>query len=99
MKLEELIDTLESADVIRIIKDGEDIFVGFLALFAPKIGHRECTIYKKYKNDKVVKFRVIPEIRHKRWRELNLTSPLEPDKTPDYEFSDLQMKLYYTIYL
>lgn len=36
MRLEELIDTLESADMLRIIKGGEEMFVGYLASFAPE---------------------------------------------------------------
>ena len=36
MTLEELIDTLESADMLRIFKGDEEIFVGYLALFAPE---------------------------------------------------------------
>lgn len=99
MRLEELIDTLESANMLRIIKDDKEIYVGYLATFAPKVGHRDCEIYEQHKNDKVVRFRAVPEITHRKWKELNLMSPLRPDETPDYKFQELQMKLYYTIYL
>ena len=99
MTLEELIDTLESANMLRIFKGDEEIFVGYLAAFAPKIGNNRNEIYEKYKDDEVKRFRAVPEITHKRWRELNLMSPLKPDETPDFRFSDLQMKLYYTIYV
>lgn len=84
MTLADLLNTLESADMLRIIKGGEEIFVGYLALFA---------------FDEVVKFRAVPEITHRKWKELNLMSPLRPDETPDFKFQELQMKLYYTIYL
>lgn len=57
MTLEELIDTLESANMLRIFKGDEEM------------------------------------------KELNLMSPLKPDETPDFRFQELQMKLYYTIYL
>ena len=53
MTLEELIDTLESADMLRIFKGDEEIFVGYLALFAPEVGHTNCKLYEQYKNDKV----------------------------------------------
>lgn len=33
------------------------------------------------------------------WEELGLMKPLEPDQTAQYKFSDLQMSLYYTIYI
>lgn len=39
------------------------------------------------------------QITHRKWKELNLMSPLKPDETPDFRFQELQMKLYYTIYL
>lgn len=56
-------------------------------------------LYEQYKNDKVIRFRAVPEITHRKWKELNLMSPLKPDETPDFRFQELQMKLYYTIYL
>lgn len=99
MTLEELIDTLESANMLRIFKGDEEIFVGYLALFAPEVGHTNCKLYEQYKNDKVIRFRAVPEITHRKWKELNLMSPLRPDETPDFRFQELQMKLYYTIYL
>ena len=99
MTLEELIDTLESANMLRIFKGDEEIFVGYLALFTPEVGHTNCKLYEQYKNDKVIRFRAVPEITHRKWKELNLMSPLKPDETPDFRFQELQMKLYYTIYL
>lgn len=99
MTLEELIDTLESADMTRIIRDREDVFTGYLASFAPRAGNSKCEIYEQYKNDRVVKFRAVPEITHRKWKELNLMSPLRPDETPNFKFQELQMKLYYTIYI
>jgi hypothetical protein len=70
-----------------------------LALFAPEVGHTNCKLYEQYKFDEVVKFRAVPEITHRKWKELNLMSPLRPDETPDFKFQELQMKLYYTIYI
>lgn len=99
MTLEQQLDILENSDMLRIIRDDTEIFVGYLAAFAPKIGNNRNEIYEKYKDDEVKRFRAVPEITHKRWRELNLMSPLKPEETPDFRFSDLQMKLYYTIYV
>ena len=99
MTLADLLNILESADMLRIIKGDEEIFVGYLALFAPEVGHTNCKLYEQYKFDEVVKFRAVPEITHRKWKELNLMSPLRPDETPDYKFQVLQMKLYYTIYI
>ena len=51
MTLEELIDTLESANMLRIIKGDKEMFVGYLALFAPEVGHTKCELYEQYKFD------------------------------------------------
>ena len=99
MTVKELIDTLESSDRLRIIKDGADVYVGYLAEFRPFLDHKICEEYRKYSGDTVKKFRAVPEITHKRWQELGLIKPLEPDQTAQYKFSDLQMSLYYTIYI
>ena len=72
MTLADLLNTLESADMLRIIKGGEEMFVGYLALFAQEVGHTNCTLYEQHKNDTVVKFRAVPEITHRKWKELNL---------------------------
>lgn len=45
----------------------------------------------------VKEFTFYPEIRHKDWEKLGLDSPMQPEETPDYHFSDLEMKLYYRI--
>ena len=99
MTVKELIDTLESSDRLRIIKDGADVYVGYLAEFRPFADHKICEEYRKYSEDTVKKFRAVPEITHKRWQELGLIKPLEPEQTAQYKFSDLQMSLYYTIYI
>ena len=57
MTLADLLNTLESANMLRIIKGDEEMFVGYLALFAPEVGHTNCTLYEQHKNDTVVKFR------------------------------------------
>lgn len=49
MTLADLLNILESADMLRIIKGGEEMFVGYLALFAPEVGHTNCTLYEKHK--------------------------------------------------
>ena len=94
MVFEELIKLLEDSNRLRVIKDEKEVFVGWLVILTM---HSE--VYEKIRADTIKKIRAIPEIRHKQWEELNLLRPLEPDETPDFSFSDLQMTLYYTIYL
>lgn len=94
MALEEFVRLLDNSDRLRIIKGGKEVFVGWLALLAM---HDEA--YEGMRTDTVKKFRAVPEICHRQWKEQNLMEPLEPDKAPEYAFKDLQMTLYYTIYL
>lgn len=88
MTLADLLNTLESADMLRIIKGDEEIFVGYLALFAPEVGHTKCKLYEQYKFDEVVKFRAVPEITHRKWKELNIMSPLRPDERRTISFKN-----------
>jgi hypothetical protein len=99
MILQEFIEILENSDRLRVIKDDKEIFVGYVALFTMKMSSKEKNFLEQYKQEMVKKFRAVPEIRHKQWKKLNLMRPLEPDETPDFSFSDLQMSLYYTIYI
>lgn len=94
MILEEFVKLLENSDRMRIVKDEKEVFVGWLAML---VMHNE--VYEEIRTDAVKKFRAVPEIRHRQWKERNLMKPLEPDETPEFLFSDLQMNLYYTIYL
>lgn len=73
--------------------------LGYLAAFKPFADHEISEEYRKYSGHEVKKFRAVPEITHRRWKELGLMKPLEPDQTAQYKFSDLQMSLYYTIYI
>lgn len=67
--------------------------------FKPFADHEISEEYRKYSEHEVKKFRAVPEITHRRWEELGLMKPLEPEQTAQYKFSDLQMSLYYTIYI
>lgn len=93
MKLREFLTVFEQSDRLRIVKNEKDVYTGFLALMA-HAGNMEALM------DAEVKwFRPTPEIRHKEWQKRGLMAPLQPQETPDYSFSDLQMNLYNTIYL
>lgn len=99
MTLEEQCNALESTDMLRIVKDGDDLFVGYLAAFTPRIANHQNKLYDAHKNGAVKRFRAVPEVTHREWEERNLMRPLQPDETPDYKFEDMQVKLYYTIYI
>jgi hypothetical protein len=82
----------------------EQIFVGYLPILTMKsTANTDCSktekLWQQIKNDTVKKFSAIPEIRSREWKNRGLMSPIEPDKLPEYRFSDMQMNLYYTFYL
>ena len=86
MTVKEFIGTLESSDRLRIIEGGADVYVGHLAAFKPFADHEISEEYRKYSEHEVKKFRAVPEITHRRWKELGLLKPLEPDQTAQYKF-------------
>lgn len=100
MRLEELIKVLQNSDMLRVIKDGAEVYTGYLVGMAYQNGAEfGGELFDQYKDNIVKSFRCVPEMRHKKWKELNLMRPLRPDETPDFSFSDLRMTLYYTIYI
>lgn len=98
--LQDIVGLLQNSDRVRLIKDNKDVYVGWLAnlIKAHGLGTQEL-LYQKYKDAEVIKFRAVNEVRHRNWKELGLTSPLEPNEAADYSFTDMEQKLYYTIYI
>jgi len=94
MKFGEVMTLLESPDRVRIMQDGKEIYNQFFANL-----NADTETIEKFKDVEVKRFRLIPEIRHKQWKEKNLMPPLKPDETPEYSFSDLQLTIYHTIYI
>lgn len=88
LKVADLLKVLTGPDRIRIIKDNTVIHTNYLSM-----------IPEEYKGETVKRLRTFPEIRHKEWKERGLMAPMEPDETPKYSFSDLEMKIYYDIYI
>ena len=88
MTVKEFIGTLESSDRLRIIEGKAEVYVGYLAAFKPFADHEISEEYRKYSGHEVKKFRAVPEITHRRWKELGLLKPLEPDQTAQYKFTD-----------
>lgn len=93
IKLQELEGYLENSDRVRIYQDGKEIFTGFWWFF------RHGSLYPNARGNDVIRMRATEEVRHRNWKEKGLDRPLQPDETPDYYFRDLQIKLYYKIYI
>lgn len=92
MTVKDVMTLLESPDRVRIMQGDVEICNQYFANI-----RADKELIEKYKDMQVKRFRVIPEICHKRWKELNLMQPLKPEETPSFSFRDLQMTLYYTI--
>lgn len=95
MTVQDFVNVIENSDMMRIIKDGKDLFIDYRA----SLRFEDSGLFESIKHEEIRKFRAVPEIRHREWKERNLMPPLTPDETPDFSFRDLQMKLYYTIYI
>lgn len=95
MTVQDFVDVIENSDMIRIVENRTDIFVNYRA----SLRFENSGLFEKIKHKEIQKFRAVPEIRHREWKERNLMPPLTPNETPDFNFKDLQMKLYYTIYI
>lgn len=93
IRLKDFLAILHQSDRSQIIKDGKPIYTGYLALIVhnPQIEAEMDAV--------ITLFRAVPEIKHKQWRERGLMAPMEPEEMSQYAFSDLQMQLYYTIYI
>lgn len=93
MTVKEQIAVFDSAVRLQIMKDETELYLGYLANL------QYCQDIEAILEAEVKKFKAIPEIKHRKWKEKHLMKPLEPNETPQYSFSDLQMSLYYTIYI
>ena len=86
---------LHGPDMLRIIQGDKEIYTGYFGTMQ----YDKSSKTKSIRDEEVIGFRAIPEIRHRQWKERGLDAPLLPEQLPQYSFSDLMMTLYYTIYL
>ena len=92
MTVKDVMTLLESPDRVRVIKDGEEIYNQYFANMEV-----DKDIVAQIGDAEVKRFRAIPEITHRKYKERGLIAPMKPEETPDYSFRDLQMCLYLTI--
>lgn len=97
MMVREFLELICNSDNLLIVRDAkseagqETIYKGYKALLT------HAPVADAILDAQVKRFRASPEIRHKEWKDRGLMPPMEPEKTPDFRFSDLQMTLYYKI--
>lgn len=100
MTVKEFAEVLHNPDRVRIFrKEGEEkvlIFDGWAAFIKQDTGKTRIRQQDLERN--VIDFRATPEITHKDYKKRGLMPPMDPDMTPMYSFSDLQMRLYYDIF-
>lgn len=94
MIFRDVMTMLENADKVRILQDDKEVYEGYFANMRD-----DTEILNQFDNVEVKRYRLNPEIRHKQWKERKLMSPIHPDKTPDFKFSDLQLTIYHDIYV
>ena len=97
MTVRDFLEIIHNSDNLMIVRVAESeskqetIFKGYKALLAHD------PVADAVLDAQVKRFRAYPEIRHREWKDRGLMPPMEPKKTPDFRFSDLQMTLYYKI--
>ena len=89
MTVKDIMTLLESPDRVRVIKDGEEIYNQYFANMEV-----DKDIVAQIGDAEVKRFRAIPEITHRKYKELGLVAPMKSEETPDYSFSDLQLCIY-----
>lgn len=94
MTVKDIMTLLESPDRVRVIKDGEEIYNQYFANMQV-----DKDIIGQIGDTEVKRFRLNPEIKHKQWKERKLMPPMNPDETPNFKFSDLQLTIYHDIYI
>lgn len=92
MTVKDIMTLLESPDRVRVIKDGEEIYNQYFANMEV-----DKDIVAQIGDAEVKRFRAIPEITHRKYKERGLIAPMKPEETPDYSFRDLQLCIYHTI--
>lgn len=92
MTVKDIMTLLESSDRVRVIKDGEEIYNQYFANMEV-----DKDIVAQIGDAEVKRFRAIPEITHRKYKERGLIAPMKPEETPDYSFRDLQLCIYHTI--
>lgn len=94
MTVNDFLKMITNPDRVKIVKGKEVLFVGYKGdLFY----EQDKNISQEVLESKMESFQIEPEIRAKDWEKYGLMPPLQPEQTPDYKFSDMEMKLYYKI--
>ena len=75
MTVKDVMTLLESPDRVRVIKDGEEIYNQYFANMEV-----DKDIVAQIGDAEVKRFRAIPEITHRKYKELGLVAPMKPEE-------------------
>ena len=89
MKLGEFLKLINDSAMLRIVKNGADVYVGYLR----KLRMLPAQEADELEQEAVLTFQAVPEIRSKDWKEKNRASTLMPDEMPEDTFEDRRMTL------
>lgn len=76
MTVKDIMTLLESPDRVRVIKDGEEIYNQYFANMEV-----DKDIVAQIGDAEVKRFRAIPEITHRKYKERGLIAPMKPEET------------------
>lgn len=99
MILKELLEVLSGPDELLIVREAEKeadqeiLYKGYKGLPICNL------IPAKLMEETVTRFSFYPEIKHKEWEKRKLMQPLDPEKTPNFKYKDMQITIYYKITL
>lgn len=99
MILKELLEVLSGPDELLIVREAEKeadeeiLYKGYKGLPICNL------IPAELMEETVTRFSFYPEIKHREWEKRNLMPPIDPDKTPNFKYKDLQITIYYKIFL
>jgi hypothetical protein len=99
MTIDELVKVLDAPDRLRIVKDKQQIYVGYIGTIGGGTKNVKWETIGLTGTESVKRFRLEPELSHKKYKELHLLPPYEPERAAQYEFKDLQLSIYYTIHI
>ena len=92
MNFEQALRYLVGSDRVILHEDEKEVFTGYASLIPQEIKERLA-------GKEVTGYRCHLDIKHKEWAKRGLMPPIQPDELAQYNFSDLQLSLYYCIYV
>lgn len=92
MNLEQALNYRTGSDRVILYENKKAIFTGYASMIPQEIKDR-------LSSEEVTGYRCRLDKTHKEWAKRGLMPPLQSEETEQYSFSDLQLSLYYCIYV